>query len=175
MAELLGKFATTAASGRRSAAPGEELFTRWRTRFPDISANLDHVNLNHSMRRFDWARWEGTDVARTARRAKESMMGLLQARCFERGDYKYAAEFILLYLGIQIRDNVKFCFPDLAKASNARFIQRCLYFVMMELLMDIPAVQAMFSAREQETIADMALFSSLYYGPYFLQTTIASR
>ena len=106
---------------------------------------------------------------------RKTLMGLLKAESFDRGDYKYAAEFILLYLGVQIRDNAKFYFPDLAKASNARFIQRCLYFVMMELLMDVPAVQAMFSAREQETIADMALFSSLYYGPYFLQTTIASR
>ena len=34
----------------------------------------------------------------------------------------------------------------------------------MLLLMDVPAVGNMFSAREQDTIADMALFSAIYYG-----------
>ena len=171
----MGKFATTAASGRRSAAPGEELFNRFRASFPDISATLDPTTINQTVRRFDWARWEGTDVARTAVRARATVGGLVRAGCFTRGDYKYAAEFILLYLGVNIQAGRKFVFPDLAKASNARFIQRSQYFVIMELLMDVPAMQGMFSAREQETIADMALFSALYYGPYFLQTTIASR
>lgn len=114
-------------------------------------------------------------MARAAKRARDTLVELLRAGCFQRGDYKLAVEFILLYLGIQIRPDRNFTFPDLAKASNARFIQRCLFFVLMEMLMDVPAVQEMFTAREQDTIADMALFSSIYYGPYFLQTTIASR
>ena len=114
-------------------------------------------------------------MARAARKAKETLLELVRAGCFQRGDYKWAAELILIYLGVRIKPGSNIVFPDLAKASNARFIQRCLYFVLMFLLMDVPAVSNMFSAREQETIADMALFSALYYGPYFLQTTIASR
>ena len=175
VAELLGKFSTSAASGRTSASPGEELFTRFRSDFPTINTNLDYNNVNEILRRFDWGRWEGTDVARAALKAKETLLELVRAGCFQRGDYKWAAELILIYLGVRIKPGSNFVFPDLAKASNARFIQRCLYFVLMLLLMDVPAVSNMFSAREQDTIADMALFSAIYYGPYFLQTTIASR
>ena len=164
-----------AASGKKSAAPGEELFARFRGNFHAINASIDYGNINEIVRRFDWARWEGTDVWRAALRTKDTMVGLVNAGCFVRGDYKHAAEFILVYLGINIRTNRNFSFPDLAKASNARFLQRCLYFVLMELLMDVPAVQRMFDVREQATINDMALFCSVYYGQYFLQTTIATR
>ena len=161
---FLGKFATIAAAGRRSATPDEELFNRFRASLPALSANP--TSINQMVRRFDWARWEGTNVARRTWRAGEDCdegQGhrgeLVSAGCFTRGDYKYAAEFILLYLSVNIRTDRKFVFPDLAKASNARFIQRSQYFVLMELLMDVPAVQALYSPREQETITDMALFS----------------
>ena len=131
--------------------------------------------MNQFIKRFDWQRWEGTDVARAARKAKDVLVELLMRGCFPRADYKFAAQLIVIYLGVQIRPGSNFIFPDLAKASNARFIQRCLYFILMELLMNLPAVHSMFSAREQDTICDMALFSAVYYGPYFLQTTLASR
>ena len=175
VAELLGKFSTSAASGWTSASPGEELFTRFCSNFPSINTNIDYNNINELLRRFVWGRWEETDMARAARKAKEALLELVMAGCFQRGDFKWAAEFILIYLGVRIKPGSNFVFPDLAKASNARFIHRCLYFVLMLLLMDVPAVDNMFSAREQDTIADMDLFSAIYYGPYFLQTTIASR
>ena len=113
-------------------------------------------------------------MARAARKAKNILLQLVRAGNFQRNDYKFAAQLILIFLGVQIRPGSNFLFPDLAKASNARFIQRCLFFILMELLMDVPAVHNMFSPREQDTIRDMALFSAVYYGPYFLQTTIAS-
>ena len=175
VAELLGKFGTAAASGRETASPGEELFTRFRNSFSDINATLDYSNVNEFIRRFDWDRWEGTSVSRAAKKAKEKMLELLRAGCFQRNDYKFAAELILIFLGCRIGIGSNFVFPDLAKASNARFLQRCLYFILIQLLIDVPLVRDMFTDREKETIANMALFCAVYYGPYFLQTPIASR
>lgn len=172
---MLGKFATIAASGRNSKSPGEEIFTKFRSSFPSINSTLDYNNINQLVRRFDWDRWQGTDVARVAREAKETMSQLVMGGSFPRNDYKFAAQLILIYLGVRVRPGSNFVFPDLAKANNARFIQRCLYFILMELLMPVPAVTDMFDARDQEMIGDMALFCAVYYGPYFLQTTIASR
>ena len=50
-----------------------------------------------------------------------------------------------------------------------------LYFGMMDLLMDIPAVRALFTDEERGVISRMSLFCTLFYGPYFLSTPIASK
>ena len=84
-------------------------------------------NLNNILNRFDWQAWDGTTLADSAREAKANVRKALEAGAFIRGDYKYAAHFIMLFLGVRITDGAVYKFPDLAKISNARFIQR---FVM---------------------------------------------
>ena len=66
-------------------------------------------------------------MANSAREAKAIVKKAIEAGGFVRGYYKYAAHFIMLLLGVRITDGTVYKFPDLAKNSNARFIQR---FVM---------------------------------------------
>ena len=47
---------------------------------------------------------------------------------FYRGDYHHGAFLALLFLGLRLREGVVYRFVDLAKVSNARFLQRALFF-----------------------------------------------
>ena len=86
MAELVGKYATDGATGRRSASPGEELFSRFREAFETI----DFTALNTIVVRFDWNMFEGTAVAVMAREAKARMVEAMKEGAFCRGDYHLA-------------------------------------------------------------------------------------
>ena len=124
MAELVGKYATDGATGRKSASPGEELFSRFREAFETI----DFTALNTIVVRFDWNMFEGTAVAVTAREAKARMVEAMKEGAFCRGDYHLARFLALLYLGVRLRQGVSYRLVDLAAISNARFLQWTLYF-----------------------------------------------
>ena len=175
IAELLGKWATVGATGRRSTSPGDALFNRFRKAWPAISKDIDFGNLNDILNTLDWEVWENLPVAEAATKAREMVLDCRQRGLFQRNDQKFAADFILMKLGVRLQEGVTYTFPDLAEPSNARFLQRMLYFGEMDLLMRVPAVRALFTAEEQEVISRMSLFCTLFYGPYFLSTPIASR
>ena len=94
---------------------------------------------------------------------------------FQRNDQRFAAYFILMKLGGPLPEGVLYTLPDLAEPSNSRFLQRMLYFGEIYLLMNVPAVRALFSDEERRLISRMSLFCTLFYGPYFLSTPIASK
>ena len=110
-----------------------------------------------------------------AEETKNTLKELLRLGCFKHYDYKYDAEFALLYLGVRVYPGAQYTFPDLDKVNNARFTQKGLFFAMMELLMDLPSVSEQYSEVEKKHINDVALFSIVYYIPYFLQSPIASK
>ena len=58
VAELIGKFATIGATGSRSTSPGDSLFLRFRSAWPEISSSIDFSNLNNILITFDWDRYD---------------------------------------------------------------------------------------------------------------------
>lgn len=58
---------------------------------------------------------------------------------------------------------------------KAKFALRLLFFVLMGLLLNFPAVRELFTAEERNHILLMSVFCSVYYGPYFLSTPLACR
>ena len=173
--ELLGKFGLVGATGQTSSAPGDALLQRFRDAWPEISVQIDYTTINNILVRFPWDQWEGTELEAHAREAREILGQAHLDGAFKRGEYKHACFLILIALGTVLRSNTGYRFPDLAKVSNARFLQRMLYFVMMFLLLQVPAVARLFSEPEKNVIRRMALFCMIYYGPHFLTSTSASR
>ena len=125
--------------------------------------------------KFDWDRWEGTDVARVARETLEELLKMQRSNTFDRGDYKHFVMFCLLFLGVKLGPNSRFRFPDLAQVSNARFLQRGLFFLLIFMLSFLPEVRALFTEEELLENERLAMISALYYGPYFLTSPIASQ
>ena len=80
-----------------------------------------------------------------------------------------------MYLGVRVRDGASFMFPDLCEVSNCRFLQRANYFILIFLIIELPAVRDLFTLVKRTRIERFALFCALYYAPYFLQTPIACR
>ena len=67
-----------------------------------------------------------------------------------------------------MRDGANFTFPDLAEVSNCRFLQRANYFILIALIIELPAVRDLFTLVDRRRIERLALFCALYYAPYFL-------
>ena len=194
ISELLGKFAIIGATGRRSTGPGDTLLIRFREAWPNISDSINYRDLNNIVTRFDWNEVAGTSLELSARLAKTKVLLALRRGAFQRGDYHHAANFIVLFLGSQLEDGVVYRLPDLAKISNARFLQRFLisfallqtkyfhmsivrmmYFVLMQLLINVRQVADLFTAEEKLVIKRMSVVCSVFYGPHFLTSTLASR
>ena len=173
--ELLGKFGMVGATGQRSTAPGDALLQRFCDAWPEIWSHIDYTTINDILVRFPWDQWEGTELEAHAREAREILGQAHLDGTFQRGEYKHACFLILMALVTVLRSNTGYRFPDLAKVSNARFLQRMLYFVMMFLLLQVPAVARLFSEPEKVVIRRMAVFCMIYYGPHFLTSTSASR
>ena len=106
---------------------------------------------------------------------REELLKMERNNSFDRGDYKHFVMFCLLFLGVKLRPNSKYRFPDLAKVSNARFLQRALFFLLMFMLSFLPKVRALFTEEELLEIERLAMTSALYYGPYFLTSPIACQ
>ena len=146
------------------------MFKRFREAFPSIRETIDFNNINALTTTFDWNFYEGTAVAVAAREAKETMCAALKEGAFYRGDYHHGAFLALLFLGVRLREGHTYRFVDLAKVSNARFLQRALYFVTIALLIEVPAVRSLYSEEERRSAQRLAMFSAVYYIPYFLET-----
>ena len=91
---------------------------------PEISAKIDYTTINVILTRFSWEQWEGTELEEHAREARETLGQAHLDGAFERGEYKNACFLILIALGTVLRSNTGFRFPDLARFTNARFLQR---------------------------------------------------
>ena len=110
IAELLGKWATVGATGRRSTSPGDALFNRFRNAWPAISQEIDFGNLNDILNTLDWNVWEGLPVAEAATRARDTVLDCRERGLFARNDQKYAADFILMKLGVRLQEGITYTF-----------------------------------------------------------------
>ena len=172
---MSGSYATTAATGRKTSSPGNHIFSKFRKEFPAISKTIDYENINNIIKKFNWERFRGTEVGRKALEVRRTMVESLRSEVYKRGEQANAVNFIVLFLGVRVQDGAAFMFPDLAEVSNCRFLQRANYFILIALIIELPAVRALFTLVERRRIERLALFCTLYYAPYFLQTPIACR
>ena len=169
--ELEIKHFASAVSGRGTTAPGDKLFTKYRNKFDTIRDKIDYGDLNS----FEWPQVEDSFMYRKAKEVLTLVEKMLEKDTFTRGDYKELAVLVFVYLSgkTDIRGKqFKFSLPH--NISHARFMQRGLNYVALELL-DEQADYMNYSEEERREVQLLAEFSALYYTPMFLQSSLAAE
>ena len=162
--ELHAKHTALAISGRATTSPGDTLFKVFANHYNELKDNIDLENLV----KFDWNKWRGTFMEW---RAQEVLTWANHAVCVEvfcRGDYKELLELIVVWLGEAV-SGFKIRKPK--SVSSARFMQRGIYYLSMELL---SRQYDLFEEEEKVEISLVAEFVGLFYGEWFLRSYLAA-
>ena len=124
---------------------------------------------------FEWDDYPaGTVWGDLAREVYRWAEGVLVSESFkERTDYSKGLKLLLMILGLPL--SLGYVFPRPVEVSNARFLQRGLYYLEMFLLMGILAVSQLFTAEERAFIKKMAFYSAIFYLPHFLKSPLLTR
>ena len=115
--ELPAKHVTRLVSGRKTTGVGETIFLKYKASYNDLQTHLktDPVPL----KKFDWERYRGTPVEAVARRVLAWAQAALDRNQFARGDYKYAVQLVIIFLGGELPNFVLLRPKD---TSPARFL-----------------------------------------------------
>lgn len=173
--ELVPKRVLTVVTGKGSSSPGDELFERFRSNWNNIKPNLDYTTLGDNLNRFDYQHHQTTPYGAMVAGVSAWAARAAGTSFSERSDYQQTLYMICFYFGLPMPANTKYRFPRPIAVSNARFLQRCLYFIQMQLLMNVEQVAELFTSEEKLTIATMADFSAVIYGPHFLKSPFTTR
>ena len=168
--ELFMKHFASAISGRETTAPGDIVFKRHRSKFDTIRERIDYDNLNT----FEWPQ-EDSFMYRKAMEVLMLVQRMLDTNTFTRGDYKELAVLVYIYLSgnTEIRGQ-RFQFSLPHNISHARFMQRALNYITLELL-DNQADYMNYTPGERREVKLLAQFSALFYTPMFLQSSLAAE
>jgi hypothetical protein len=173
--ELVPKRVLTVVTGKGSSSPGDELFERFRSNWNTIKPNLDYTTLGDQLNRFDNDKHQTTPYGAMVAGVTAWAAAAASTSFNSRSDYQQALYMICFYLGLPMPADTKYRFPRPIAVSNARFLQRCIYFLQMHLLMNVDEVADLFTDEEKLTIATMADFSAIIYGPHFLKCPFTTR
>ena len=176
------KAAIARQGGRTSTSPTDLVVKLWQANFntfrediqgvlnsdTQLNSDTDQYN-NINFRVFDWDQYEDQpavlEAAQTALNWAREAKRTLQ---FSRGDYLYALNLLLFYLGAMVPLQI---FTP-AEVNSARFLQEGIMNLEVFLCWHIPGVSVMFRDFEEE-IDDLAFFSAIYYLPYMLRAKFA--
>ena len=160
--ELHAKHVAFAVSGRVTTGPGDVLFKTFSSAWDELQENIDYDQLS----KFDWKKHQKLeDKAHSVLLWAKS---ILAEKVFARADYLQLAELIVVWLGGVVHN---FAFHKPKKVSSARFMQRAIYYITMELL---SYQYELFDEQEIDEIEIMAEFCAIFYGPWFLRSPGAS-
>ena len=164
--ELHIKHVALAASKRPSTGVGDNLFKKFSSSWDTLKDKIDYNNLS----KFDWSKYSGTKIEAKAEEVLRWAKEVLAKDSFPRSDYLELTQLIVVYLG-GVVENFKIHKPK--KVSPARFVQRCLYYIVMQLLSNHDLA---FDCDELEEIEIVSEFCSIFYGYWFLRcpTTAAA-
>lgn len=151
--------------------PTDLLFEQFREHFPAIP-------------REDLQIWNWPDTTRPhtflvskAFEVREFMQQHLLREAFGRDDYRELCELIIKFLGGQVirprqqrQDNFVMRAPG--ALHHARFLASCLYIMKLCMLKDV-LPPGLVTPDMRTNIDRMALFISLFHGPWFLQSRLA--
>ena len=100
---------------------------------------------------------------------------MIETNTFTRGDYKDLAILVYVYLtGNTDIGGQKFQFSLPHNISHARFMQRALNYITLELL-DTQVDYMNYTPEERREVKLLAEFSALFYTPMFLQSSLAAE
>ena len=100
---------------------------------------------------------------------------MLESNTFTRGDYKELTVLVYIYLsGNTVIRGQRFQFSLPHNISHARFMQRALNYITLELL-DNQADYMNYTLAERREVKLLAEFSALFYTPMFLQSSLAAE
>ena len=162
--ELHAKHVALAVSGRETTGPGDVLFKTFSSAWDDLKDNIDLSQLS----KFDWTPHINTKLEVRAHSVLVWAKSVLSEKVFPRADYLQLAQLIVVWLGGVVEN---FSFHKPKKVSPARFVQRAIYYITMELL---SYQYELFSQEEIEEIEVMAEFSAIFYGPWFLRSPLTA-
>ena len=114
---------------RETTAPGDVLFKRYRNKYDTIREKINYGVLNS----FEWPQADSF-MYKKAQEVLELVMKMLEENKFTRGDYKELA--VLVYVFLSGRTDIggkQFKFSLHHNISHARFMQRCLNYIMMSV------------------------------------------
>ena len=168
--ELEVKHFAVPVTGRNTSAPGDALFKRYRDKFDTIRPEIKYTELVT----FKWPE-EGTLFHRKASESLLLMKKLLNEMKFERGDYLELTKLVYIFLTGEVVINGKeFHLSKPHNVSHARFMQRGLYYVTLQILGD-QASYMNYTEAEQREVELMAEFTALFYTPRFLRSSLPAE
>ena len=162
--ELHAKHVAFAVSGRETTGPGDVLFKTFSSAWDALRDDIDYSQLC----KFDWTKHLNSKMEDKAHSVLIWAKSVLSEKVFPRADYLQLAQLIVVWLG-GVVENFSFYKPK--KVSSARFVQRAIYYISMELL---SYQYELFSEEEIKEIEIMAEFSAIFYGPWFLRSPLTA-
>ena len=158
-------------SGRATTCTGDTLFSRFRDGFDGIRGTIDYEILIT----FNWPEDDESFLSKKASESLSLVKKYLAEDTFVRGDYRDLCEAVYVFLSGEKKINGKqFKFRLPHKVSHARFMQRGLNYIPLQMLGE-QADYMKLSEREQLEVDVMSTFVSLFYTPWFLQSSLTSE
>jgi hypothetical protein len=152
------KHAAKAVIGQ-TKGPSDGLLHRFKESFHYLT--LDKVNP------WKWPKERSSFLAQQATVAKIWAEDALVRNVFPRADYRELCELIVAFLGGYIPNGLTFKKPG--ADHHARFMSKSIYYLKIFLL----SKTFKMSAEEKKTVKRMAIFIGVFYGKYFLETSLS--
>ena len=169
--ELWIKHYAEVVSGRATTCTGDTLFSRFRDGFDGIRGDINYEILIS----YDWPEDDQSFLSKKASEALSLVKKYLAENTFIRGDYRELCVCVYVFLSGEKSINGKpFRFGLPRKVSHARFMQRGLNYIPLQMLGE-QADYMQLSEREQFEVEVMSTFVSLFYTPWFLQSSLTAE
>ena len=169
--ELWIKHYAEVVSGRATTCTGDTLFSRFRDGFDGIRGDINYEILIS----YDWPEDDQSFLSKKASEALSLVKKYLAENTFIRGDYRELCVCVYVFLsGEKIINGKPFRFGLPCKVSHARFMQRGLNYIPLQMLGE-QADYMQLSEREQFEVEVMSTFVSLFYTPWFLQSSLTAE
>ena len=169
--ELWIKHYAEVVSGRATTCTGDTLFSRFRDGFDGIRGDINYEILIS----YDWPEDDQSFLSKKASEALSLVKKYLAENTFIRGDYRELCVCVYVFLSGEKSINGKpFRFGLPRKVSHARFMQRGLNYIPLQMLGEQADFMKL-SEREQMEVDVMSTFVSLFYTPWFLQSSLTAE
>ena len=159
--ETLARHAFDAIRGN-TGSPFEAEHLQFKDSWNSLAPKITMDRLN----KFNMKELIGSELETLSHEVLQFCNHALASSTFKRGDYQELCELIVLYLGGNV-PNFKFKRPG--ACHHARFMAKAIYSLKMSLCSQFYAMD-----RDTEKILQRtALFCALFYGPWFLKSSIS--
>ena len=118
------------------------------------------------MKKFDWTKHKGTFLETQAKEVYSYLQSCLDENVFPRSDYKELCVLCFVWLGGDV-PGFRFRWPG--ACHRARFMMQAIYYMKLELLINIITFVTVEETNEIELMSE---FVGLFYAMWFLRTAL---